>query len=59
MFISHRRFPQLHEHEKAKTIPNLALFGRPIDERNVEVRCINKLILSLVEYGFHFAPVGC
>jgi hypothetical protein len=36
--ISHRRFPQLHEHEKAKTIPNLALFGRPIEERNVEVR---------------------
>jgi len=57
--ISHRRFPQLHEHEKAKTIPNLALFGRPIEERNVEVRCINKLILSRVEYGFHFGPVGC
>lgn len=56
--ISHRRFPQLREHEKAKTIPNLALFGRPIEEHNVDVRCINKLILSRVEYGFHFGPVG-
>lgn len=57
--ISHRRFPQLHEHEKAKTIPNLALFGRPIEERSVEVLCINKLILRRVEYGIHFGPVGC
>jgi len=56
--ISHRQFPQLHEQEKAKTIPNLALFGRPIEECNVEVRCINKLILSRVEYSFHFGPVG-
>ena len=56
--ISHRRVPQLHEHEKAKIIPNLALFGRPIEESYVEVRCINKLILSRVEYGIHFGPVG-
>ena len=57
--ISHRRVPQLHEREQAKTIPNLALFGRPIEERKVQVCCINKLILSHVEYGFHFGPVGC
>ena len=57
--ISHRRFSQLHEHEKAKTIPNFALFGRPIEEGKVQVRCINKVILSHVEYSFHFGPVGC
>jgi hypothetical protein len=28
--ISLRRFPQLADREKAKTIPNLAVFGRPI-----------------------------
>ena len=56
--ISHRRVPQLHDYEKSKTIPNLALFGRPIAEGNVKVRCINRLILSHVEYGFHFGPVG-
>jgi hypothetical protein len=57
--ISHRRFPSAHEHEQSKIIPNLALFGRPIEEIKVQVRCINKLILSHVQYGFHFGPVGC
>jgi hypothetical protein len=56
--ISHRRFPSFQEYERAKTIPNLALFGRPIEEGHVGVRCINKLILSRVDYGFHFGPVG-
>lgn len=56
--ISHRRVPELHDHERAKTIPNLALFGRPVEERKVQVRCINRLILSHVQYGFHFGPVG-
>ena len=56
--ISFRRFPQLREYEQAKSIPNFALFGRPIKEQSVAVRCINKLILSHVSYGFHFGPVG-
>jgi hypothetical protein len=56
--ISHRRFPQLAEQEKSKTIPNLALFGRPIEQGAVTVWCINKLILSRVEYDVHFGPVG-
>ena len=57
--ISHRRFPQLADREKAKIIPNLALFGRPIEQCMVTVRCINKLILNRVEYGIQFGPVGC
>jgi hypothetical protein len=56
--ISHRRFPSQADREKAKIIPNLALFGRPIERRIVGVRCINKLILHRVEYGIHFGPVG-
>jgi hypothetical protein len=56
--ISHRRFPQMHEYEQAKSIPNFALFGRPIHECKVKVSCINKLILSHVKYGFHFGPIG-
>ncbi|HWO27779.1 MAG TPA: RES family NAD+ phosphorylase [Candidatus Acidoferrum sp.] len=57
--ISYRRFPQLANCEKAKIIPNLALFGRPIEQGSVSVRCINKLILNRVEYGIQFGPVGC
>ncbi len=56
--ISHRRFPYFHEYEQAKTIPNFALFGRPLEEDKVVVHCINRLILSYVQYGYHFGPVG-
>lgn len=56
--ISHRRFPTQSEREKSKIIPNLALFGRPIEQGQVEVKCINKLILNRVEYDVHFGPVG-
>jgi len=55
--ISHRRFPQLKDRERAKTIPNLALFGRPIEDGLAAVRCINRVVLSRVEYDFQFGPV--
>lgn len=56
--LSYRLFPQMHKYEQAKSIPNLALFGRPIAEQKVVVRCINRLFLGQVSYGFHFGPVG-
>jgi hypothetical protein len=56
--ISHRRIPQLQDYEEAKSLPNIALFGRPIAEGRVNVLCINRLILSRVEYEFHFGPTG-
>ena len=56
--ISHRRIPQLADRENAKIIRNLALFGRPVEQRAVNVRCINRLILNRVEYGIQFGPVG-
>jgi RES domain len=57
--ISHRRFPHLANREKAKIIRNLALFGRPIEQSAVALRCINRLILTQVGYGIQFGPVGC
>lgn len=56
--VSRRRFPQLQDHEQAKIVPNLAIFGRPIEQSKIKLRCINKLILHQVEYGVHFGPVG-
>ncbi len=56
--ISHRRIPQLQDYERGKTLPNLAIFGRPIENAKVEIRCINKLFLHHVEYGVHFGPIG-
>ena len=56
--ISHRRLSRLADREKAKIIPNFALFGRPIAQGTAIVRCINKLILNRVEYVIQFGPVG-
>jgi nicotinamidase-related amidase len=55
--ISHRRVPQFQDHEAASAILNLALFGRPILEGRVSVKCLNKLIMRRVGYDFHFGPV--
>lgn len=56
--MSHRRFPTLREHEQAKSIPNLALFGRPVSAGSVAVTCVDRLVINQVSYGFHFGPVG-
>lgn len=55
--ISHRRFPELLQHTRKTTISNLALFGRPIADSSVSVRCINKVILNRVEYKLRFGPL--
>ena len=54
--ISHRRIEEFHEHEQAKTIPNLALFGRPLESGNVAVKCIDRLVINKVSYDYHFGP---
>jgi hypothetical protein len=56
--ISHRQIEQLQEHEQAKTIPNLALFGRPVASGSVAVKCIDRLIINRVGYDYHFGPTG-
>ena len=55
--LSHRLIPQLHDYEKSKIIKNLALFGRPLEESVISIKCINRLVLHTVEYGVHFGPV--
>lgn len=46
------------KHAQAQTIPNFAIFGRPIREGSVAVHCINRLILNQAEYDLVFGPVG-
>lgn len=55
--MSYRKLEQLQDYTCSKIVPNIALFGRPIEDKKVEIRCINKVILGYVEYGFHFGPV--
>jgi RES domain len=54
--ISIRQLPELAAHSKTHMIPNVGLFGRPIEQGNVAVKCINRLILERVEYNLLFGP---
>jgi len=56
--ISNRRIPQYQKIEQAITIPNIAIFGHPLKEGRVIVKSINRLILSRVEYNYHFGSVS-
>lgn len=56
--ISHRRLPSMQGHEQANAVPNLGVFGHPVEEGKLEVRCIDRLMLNRVEYGVHFGPIG-
>jgi hypothetical protein len=56
--LSHRRIKQFAELERSKIIPNVALFGHPIQHGTVIVKCVNRLLLHRVEYGVKFGPVG-
>lgn len=56
--ISHRRIEQLQEHEQSKTLPNLGLFGRPVESGSVSVKCIDRLVIERVGYEYHFGPTG-
>jgi len=56
--MSHRGIEQLQDHEQAKTIPNIALFGRPVESNAVSVSCIDRLVINRVGYDYHFGPTG-
>lgn len=56
--LSNRQFPDYHPYERALIISNLALFGRPYENHKIKGKCINKLILTKVEYHVNFGPVG-
>ncbi|MEJ1353267.1 MAG: RES family NAD+ phosphorylase [Candidatus Sedimenticola sp. (ex Thyasira tokunagai)] len=56
--ISNRRILQYQQMEQSLSVPNYAIFGHPVEEGLIAVQCINKMVISRVEYGFHFGPVG-
>jgi len=55
--ISIRRLPTLKQHAKLQIIQNIALFGKPVNEGIVNVKCINRLSLNRVIYDYNFGPV--
>lgn len=55
--LMNRWIPQTKQFEQYKVVPNIGVFGRPIKDRYITVKCINKLIISKVEYDYHFGPI--
>ena len=56
--LMHRSLAMYAERERRKIVPNLGLFGHPIADGFVEVKCINKVFLRQVLYDVHFGPVS-
>ncbi len=54
--ISIRRFSKLKDYVQSQSIPNLALFGRPVNENKVIVDCINRIVINRVIYDITFGP---
>ncbi len=52
-----RHHPERKKYAEAYTIQNFALFGRPLENDLVSVKCINRLVLTQVGYKGHFGPV--
>ncbi|MBL1281331.1 MAG: RES family NAD+ phosphorylase [Fluviicola sp.] len=56
MGISIRKLPLYSDYANTQVIPNIALFGTPIKDGKVVVKCINKVILNQVKYDIQFGP---
>src|SRR5690606_24463786 len=54
--ISIRKLPPLKEYAQSQSIPNVALFGRPIKEGKIKIDCINRVIINKVSYDLTFGP---
>lgn len=52
-----RKLPTFKNHARSRITPNIALFGRPIEEKIIAVKCINRLVLNKVKYDVLFGPV--
>lgn len=55
--ISTRKIDYLKPVAESQITPNLAIFGRPILDNIVSVKCINRVILNKVKYEIRFGPV--
>jgi hypothetical protein len=55
--MSIRRMKQFRSYAKSHVIENIALFDRPVKNKTVHVKCINKIILNRVEYDVQFGPI--
>ncbi|WP_205686944.1 RES family NAD+ phosphorylase [Chitinophaga rhizosphaerae] len=55
--ISTRKLGEFKDRAQGHIIQNMAIFGRPIKDGKLHVRCINRAVLNRVFYGISFGPV--
>jgi hypothetical protein len=56
--ISLRRFPNYGaQYAKWGMFPNIAIFGRPLADGVIRLACINRVVLSRVQYHLSYGPV--
>ena len=55
--LSRRTVPQLRKEEESRFVPNIGIFGRPVEEGLVDVSSINRVLLQRVTYSVHFGPI--
>jgi hypothetical protein len=56
--LSTRVFRDASLREAVTVVPNIAIFGRPIADGGVAVRCINRLYIRQAAYDLGFGPVN-
>ncbi len=52
-----RSFPQMQSRIRSQTIPNVCLFGRPVAEKKLIVRSINRVHLEQAIYRLRMGPL--
>jgi hypothetical protein len=55
--ISSNRIPSSLELNEPTIIQNIAIFGKPLEENIISIKCINRLILRKIDYIYNFGPV--
>jgi len=54
--MSIRLLEPLKDFAQSQSIPNVVLFGRPIQEQKLSVQSINKVIINSIKYEMSFGP---
>jgi len=54
--LSVRILPQLNDYAQGQSVPNVALFGRPIEEGKVVVKSIDRVVINSITYETSFGP---
>lgn len=55
--LPHRWLPQFKDLLQKQIYPNIAIFGHPISDGKIRVKCINRIYLNRIEYDYGFGPV--